>query len=61
VILDIKYFDKAPEQIQNVRMTSIYVNWTETAVPEIVIHSHLHIPQRNIDLSEIESFTVTND
>lgn len=68
MILDILYHDRAPEQIQRVRMVTFYntvaeVNGPELVVgPELVIHSQdYQTPQRNISLRIIKQVTYTND
>jgi hypothetical protein len=61
MILDIRYHDKSPEQIQRVRLTTVYCGPDANVGPELVIHFYRMAPQRNIPLADILAFTVTND
>lgn len=61
MILDIRYHKKAPEQIQKVRLTTVYPNYDAGVSPELVIHFYQDTRTRFIPLSEIDSITVTND
>lgn len=60
MILDICFQNEKPEQIQKVRMFTVYPHQDGSAKPEIVIHFPF-APQRNIDMRRILSITVTND
>jgi hypothetical protein len=61
MIIDIRYHDKAPEQIQKVRLTTVYTGPDADVAPELVLHFYRMQPQRNIPLHDIIAFTVTND
>lgn len=61
MILDIRYNNgKAPEQLQGVRMTSLYTDADkEDGKPELVVH--FYIGQHNIPLDTVYCTTTTND
>jgi len=59
MILDIKYVNGFPEQIQGVRMTTVYCRAGE---PELVIQFQKYVSgPRYIPLREIHSVQTTND
>lgn len=67
MIIDIRYINKAPEQIQRVRLISVYPH---TEAPsdsdiiteaQVVIHFKDYQPQRNINTSEIFCLTISED
>lgn len=61
MILDIRYTDKAPEQIQRVRLYTLYTERISlTLKSEIVIHFY-EGGQRNISVDTIETVMVSND
>lgn len=67
MVIDIRYTNKAPEQIQRVRLISVYPH-TETpsdsdiiTEAQVVIHFKDYKPQRNINTSEIFCLTISED
>lgn len=60
MILDIRYKNRPPEQIQNVRMHTVYTQSSSGEAPEVIIHSHFK-PPRYIKLSDIITIQSTND
>lgn len=67
MIIDIRYMHRAPEQIQGVRLISVYPN-AETpsdsdiiTEAQVVIHFKEYKPQRNINTSEIFCMTISED
>jgi len=61
MVIDIRYHDKAPEQYQNVRLTTVYTGPDADVLPEMVIHFTTYQPQVNIPLHEILAVSFTND
>lgn len=62
MILDIRYTDKSPEQIQGVRMMTVYPRMDSGVNPEFVVHFQDYTkPTRYIDQSNVLTVTVTND
>ena len=62
MVLDILYHDRAPEQIQNVRLATLYTTPAGKYGPELVIHStDNNIGQRNIPLREIKEVKYWNE
>jgi len=64
MILDVLYRSKAPEQIQGVRLTTLYPNPDEDGAshPELVIHFEEYTKSpRWIDLDDIQHVNFTND
>lgn len=61
MILDIRYTDKAPEQIQGVRHTTVYAQPDSGVEPELVIHFYDSKSPRFIPMSTINLVNVTND
>lgn len=59
MIIDIRYTDKGPEQIQGVRLTSVRI--TKNLNLELVIHFKDYRQQRNIPLTNVYNFTISND
>ena len=65
--IDIRYMHRSPEQIQRVRLISVYPN-AETpehsdtiSEAQVVIHFKDYKPQRNINTSEIFCMTISED
>ena len=73
MIVDIRYFGCGPEQIQGVRLVSVYPHneygyneYTDEATIEVHAELVLHYKapgfgQQNIKLSDIHSFTISED
>jgi hypothetical protein len=62
MILDVRFTDAPPVQIQNVRLVTVYPKPDGDAGPEIVIHSYdRSTSQTVIPLHHIVSFAVAND
>jgi hypothetical protein len=63
MILDIRFNNGSPVQIQDVRMTSIYPHKDDTDSPPVLV-VHFNAPrygQQNIPLEDIHCITITND
>jgi hypothetical protein len=65
--IDIRYMHRAPEQIQRVRLVSVYPN-TDTpdhsdtiSEAQVVLHFKEYKPQQNIMASEIFCMTISED
>lgn len=61
MILDIRYFDKSPEQIQGVKSLVIYVRNDSKLPPEFVIVTSQDKPTRYVDTANVWTVAVTND
>ena len=62
MILDICFVNDSPEQIQNVRMISVYPHADGGLPAEVIIHSRDYTtPRRNIELEYLKTIVITND
>lgn len=63
MILDIRYFDRSPEQIQKVKLVTMYTQRYGSAPPELIIHFYPETekPQREIPIASIKEVQFTND
>lgn len=62
MILDIRYWHKGPEQIRDVRMTTIYPDSELSKESVLVIHFQEYTKSSVwIELKEIQTITTTND
>jgi len=68
VIIDIRYTDKGPEQIQHIRRASLYPQTEASHSPELVIHYEFNHRNENngmemgwIPLDNVRSISFTND
>lgn len=62
MVVDIRFKEESPRQFQGVRMTSIYPNKDGNVVPEMIIHfQEITKSATYINLSRIDSITITND
>ena len=56
--INIRYFSKAPEQIEGVLMATVYTDSEHGTMPELIIHFQDYSSgQRAIPLTEIKNMT----
>lgn len=62
MILDIKFTNEPPRQLQDVRMFTIYLDWNEDSYPVMAVHFNKYESgMESWDLALIKEVQVTND
>ena len=62
MILDIKFNNEPPKQLQDVRMVTVYFDWDEDSTPCLAIHfNKFESGMESYDLALLKSIQFTND